>query len=323
MEDIRSRHRMMRERVLSLCAAFWGLAIAVALLPWWASSVPPGQLPRFRDRIRIRRSGSFPLHRWRDRVAGPRVVADAAGHRAARGFGDALVGSQYRVHRPARAGLARDQRARSALCDDSDGDHRWHLRGPSHAPGALHAVGLDPCPDGGGGLPGPARLLGSRVRKAMRPGCGHRSGRTAGRRFRSAARGIAGFPLLCAVAGGVGAPDARLPVWEAARRLGAVGGRGGDHLRVPGAGPQYDRGVPSTPASGGVRLFPDRCVQQRHGDPSHHGGVQAAFSFFEETYRLVPASEMLRGRMRIATSFPRTASFRMVCSTCCCFGRGR
>jgi len=37
----------MRERVLSLCAALWGLAIAIALLPHWTGPVPPGQLPGF------------------------------------------------------------------------------------------------------------------------------------------------------------------------------------------------------------------------------------------------------------------------------------
>jgi hypothetical protein len=38
---------MIRERLLSLCAALWGLAIAIALLPHWTGPVPPGQLPGF------------------------------------------------------------------------------------------------------------------------------------------------------------------------------------------------------------------------------------------------------------------------------------
>ena len=37
----------MRERLLSLCAALWGLAIAIALLPRWTGPAPPGQLPGF------------------------------------------------------------------------------------------------------------------------------------------------------------------------------------------------------------------------------------------------------------------------------------
>ena len=39
--------RMMRERLLSFCAASWGLAVAIALLPHWVSPMPPGQLPAF------------------------------------------------------------------------------------------------------------------------------------------------------------------------------------------------------------------------------------------------------------------------------------
>jgi hypothetical protein len=38
---------MMRERLLSFCAAVWGLAIAIALLPHWNRPAPPGQLPGF------------------------------------------------------------------------------------------------------------------------------------------------------------------------------------------------------------------------------------------------------------------------------------
>ncbi|MEO8383109.1 MAG: hypothetical protein ABI779_25860 [Acidobacteriota bacterium] len=38
---------MMRERLLSLCAALWGLAIAIALLPRWTTPAPAGQLPGF------------------------------------------------------------------------------------------------------------------------------------------------------------------------------------------------------------------------------------------------------------------------------------
>ena len=37
----------MRERLLALCAALWGLAVAIALLPRWAGAAPPGQLPGF------------------------------------------------------------------------------------------------------------------------------------------------------------------------------------------------------------------------------------------------------------------------------------
>lgn len=38
---------MMRQRLLSFCAALWGLAIAIALLPHWTGPMPPGQLPGF------------------------------------------------------------------------------------------------------------------------------------------------------------------------------------------------------------------------------------------------------------------------------------
>ncbi|MEZ0257299.1 MAG: hypothetical protein ACAI37_18605 [Chthoniobacter sp.] len=38
---------ILRERVLSLCAALWGLAMAIALLPHWMRPAPPGQLPGF------------------------------------------------------------------------------------------------------------------------------------------------------------------------------------------------------------------------------------------------------------------------------------
>ena len=37
----------MRERLLSFCAASWGLAIAAALLPHWTGPIAPGQLPGF------------------------------------------------------------------------------------------------------------------------------------------------------------------------------------------------------------------------------------------------------------------------------------
>ncbi|MEO8034063.1 MAG: hypothetical protein ABI837_06485, partial [Acidobacteriota bacterium] len=37
----------MRSRILSLCAALWGLAIAIALHPIWMTAAPPGQLPGF------------------------------------------------------------------------------------------------------------------------------------------------------------------------------------------------------------------------------------------------------------------------------------
>ncbi|HYM60310.1 MAG TPA: hypothetical protein VEZ11_05395, partial [Thermoanaerobaculia bacterium] len=37
----------LREALLSLCAAIWGLAIAIALLPYWMRPAPPGQIPGF------------------------------------------------------------------------------------------------------------------------------------------------------------------------------------------------------------------------------------------------------------------------------------
>lgn len=37
----------MRGRILSACAALWGLAIAIALHPIWMTAAPPGQLPGF------------------------------------------------------------------------------------------------------------------------------------------------------------------------------------------------------------------------------------------------------------------------------------
>jgi hypothetical protein len=40
-------HRMIRERLLTFCAAVWGLAVAIALLPRWTRPAPPGQLPGF------------------------------------------------------------------------------------------------------------------------------------------------------------------------------------------------------------------------------------------------------------------------------------
>jgi hypothetical protein len=38
---------MIRERLLTFCAAVWGLAVAMALLPHWMRPAPPGQLPGF------------------------------------------------------------------------------------------------------------------------------------------------------------------------------------------------------------------------------------------------------------------------------------
>jgi hypothetical protein len=38
---------MIRERLLTCCAAVWGLAVAIALLPHWTRPAPPGQLPGF------------------------------------------------------------------------------------------------------------------------------------------------------------------------------------------------------------------------------------------------------------------------------------
>ncbi|MEO6259392.1 MAG: hypothetical protein ABIP63_03545, partial [Thermoanaerobaculia bacterium] len=36
---------VQRERLIRLGGAFWGLAIAIALRPWWSGPAPPAQLP--------------------------------------------------------------------------------------------------------------------------------------------------------------------------------------------------------------------------------------------------------------------------------------
>jgi hypothetical protein len=36
---------MIRERLLAFCAAVWGLAVAIALLPHWMRPAPPASFP--------------------------------------------------------------------------------------------------------------------------------------------------------------------------------------------------------------------------------------------------------------------------------------
>ena len=48
-----------RELLLRLCAALWGLAIGISLLPMWERPAPPDQLPGYMKSIGIDAHASF------------------------------------------------------------------------------------------------------------------------------------------------------------------------------------------------------------------------------------------------------------------------